>query len=180
MFHKAEDIEGRVRELVYRLLHDPEALRRQVLAQLELDRAGLGRAEQEVGFLLEEVAEADRERDGCLMLAARGRISGDELGRYLAESERRKEGARRKLAGLRDRRERLHKLDELARTADEHLANLPHIIDRRPPVRKHDTVPPGAGLDGGLPIYELNPGRIRERTPQELERLNTGCDRERA
>src|SRR5918998_2272155 len=114
-FHKAEEIEGRVREFVYRLLHDPEALRRQTLRQLERDRASLGRVEEEAGVLEEQIAEADRERDGYLRLAARSRISEGELDHYLAELEQRKEGARKELEGLRDRRRRLSELDELAR-----------------------------------------------------------------
>jgi hypothetical protein len=48
-----------VRGFVYGLLHDPEALRCQVLRQLELDRARLGHVEEEAGFLQEQIAEAD-------------------------------------------------------------------------------------------------------------------------
>lgn len=117
-----------MREFVYRLLHDPESLRRQTLAQFELDRAGLGRVEEEAAFLLEQLAEADRERDGYLRLTAKGRISEEELDRYLTELEQRKDAARRELAGPADRRERLAKLEELTETVEEYLGDLPQII----------------------------------------------------
>jgi site-specific DNA recombinase len=179
-FHKAEEIEERVRAFVYRLLHDPEALRRQVLTSLELDRVSLGRVEEEAGVLLEQIAEADRERDGYLRLAAKGRISDGELDGYLAELEQRKDGATRELGGLRERRERLQKLDELAREVDAHLADLPHLIVRTPVIREHETAPPKRGEDGSLPIYLLNPERIRERTTEEIAELREQRDRERA
>jgi len=179
-FHKAEEVEARVRGFVYRLLHDPEALRRQVLTSLELDRASLGRVEEEAGFLLEQIAEADRERDGYLRLAAKGRISEEELDGYLAELGHRKDGARRELAGLRDRRERLHKLDELAKEVDQHLADLPHLIDRTPLIRDHETVPPEPTENDSLNIYALRPERVRQRTPEEVEGLRERRDRERA
>ena len=182
-FHKAEEIEGRVRAFVYRLLHDPEALRRQVLTSLELDRVSLGRVEEEAGVLLEQIAEADRERDGYLRLAAKGRISDGKLHGYLAELEQRKDGATRELGGLRERRERrerLQKLDELAREVDAHLADLPHLIDRTPVIREHETAPPKRGEDGSLPIYLLNPERMRERTTEEIAELREQRDRERA
>jgi chromosome segregation ATPase len=125
-----------VREFIYRLLHNPEALRRQTLRQLERDRASLGRVEEEAGVLEEQIAEADRERDGYLRLAARSRISEGELDHYLVELEQRKEGARKELDGLRDRRRRLSELDELASEVDEYLADLPHLVDREPVVRE--------------------------------------------
>jgi hypothetical protein len=179
-FHKAEEVEGRVRAFVYRLLHDPEALRRQVLRQLDLDRVSLGRVEEEAGSLLEQIAEADRERDGYLRLAAKGRITEEELDGYLAEIEQRKDAARRELGGLRDRRERLHRLDELAREVDEHLADLPHLIDREPVIREYETVPPEPRLEGELPVYELTPERIIRRTTEEVAELREQRYRERA
>lgn len=178
-FHRAEDVEARVRGFVYRLLHDPEALRQQVLASLELDRASLEHVEEEAGALLEVLREADRERDGYLRLAAKGRISEGELDGYLAEIGRRKDGAARELAGLRDRRGRLRELDELAREVDEHLADLPHLVDREPVVRDHETVPEPRTEGNPHGVYRLAPDRVRQRTPEEAERLIEERDRER-
>ncbi len=127
-FHRAEDIEGRVREFVYRLLHDPESLRRQTLARLELDRAGLGSAEEEAAFLEALLAEVETERAGYVRLAARGRITDEELDAHLAGLEERRAEATRELAALGDRRERLAELDRLAETVDEYLGDLPQLV----------------------------------------------------
>jgi hypothetical protein len=61
-----------------------------------------------------------------------------------------------------------------------HLADLPHLIDRDLPVREYETVPPERGEDGSLPIYTLTPGRIRERTTEEVAELREQRERERA
>ena len=169
-----------MREFIYRLLHNPEALRRQTLRQLERDRASLGRVEEEAGVLEEQIAEADRERDGYLRLAARSRISEGELDHDLVELEQRKEGARKELDGLRDRRRRLSELDELASEVDEYLADLPYLVDREPIVREYETVPPEPDDGGGLPIYELAPQHIRRRSDQEVAELRERRERERA
>jgi hypothetical protein len=127
-WHRAEDIEGRVREFVYRLVHDPESLRRQTLAGLEMDRAGIGQAEEEAAFLEALLAEAEAERAGYVRLATRGRITDEELDAHLARLEERKAGATRELAGLRGRREQLAELDRLAEIVDEYLGDLPQLV----------------------------------------------------
>ena len=45
--------------------------------------------------------------------------------------------------------------------------DLRRLVDRTPPLREYETVPPGRrpGSDGPLPIYELTPDRVRGRTP---------------
>ncbi len=106
----------------------PPQTRRQTLARLELDRAGLGRAEEEAAYLEGLLAEAEAERAGYVRLAARGRITDEELDAHLARLEERKAGATRELAGLRERREKLAELDRLAGTVDEYLADLPQLV----------------------------------------------------
>jgi hypothetical protein len=147
---------------------------------LKLDRASLGRVEEEAGVLEEQIAEAERERDGYLRLAARSRISEGELDRYLAELEQRKGAARRELDRMRDRRRRLSELDELAREVDEYLADLPYLVDRKQVVREYETVPPDPDDGGGLPIYKLAPERIRWRSEQEVQELRERREHERA
>ena len=51
----------------------------------------MGHVEKEVQVLLDQlIAEVDTARDGYVRPAAKGRISEEELRRYLAEIERRK------------------------------------------------------------------------------------------
>jgi hypothetical protein len=154
------------------------------LEQLKRDRASLGRVEEDARALLEQIAKADAEKDGYIRLAAKGRISEEDLDRYLAELEHRKGTARRELEGLRDRRRMLSELDELAAPVDEFLTDLPHFVDREPVIREHQTVPleREPGLDGGgrLPIYTLTPSRIRWRSPEEIEEIHRKNEAERS
>ncbi len=61
---------------------------------------------------------------------------------------------------------------------EEYLGDLPHLVDRTQVVREYETVPPQLDVGGGLPVYELTPGRIRERTPEEVEELRAKLERE--
>ena len=63
-----------------------------------------------------------------MRLAARGRITEEELDAHLSKLEERKAGATRELAGLRQRREQLAELDRLAETVDEYLGDLPQFV----------------------------------------------------
>jgi hypothetical protein len=90
-------------------------------------RAALGRAE-EAAFLEAQLTEADTESAGYVRLAARGRITAEELDVHLADLEQRMAEATRELAGLRERREQLADIDRLADTVDEYLGELPQII----------------------------------------------------
>ena len=62
---------------------------------------------------------------------------------------------------------------------DEHLADLPQIVDREPVIRDYGTVPEPRTEENPHGVYRLAPARIRERTPEELKRLVEERDRER-
>ena len=57
------------------------------------------------------------------------------------------------------------------------MRDLPHLLERTPPLRDHETVPPERepGLDGSLRIYTLTPDRIRHLTEEDLEREAPRC-----
>lgn len=146
-FHKAEEIEGRVREFVYGLLHDPEALRQQVLGQLELDRAGWGASRRR---------RASSRNGSPRPIASATATSGSPP---LGASPRRSWTATsRSLSNARGRRERLSELDELAEPVEKYLGDLPHLVDRMPPVREYVTVPAERelGLETGRTARSLS------------------------
>ncbi|PLS81215.1 MAG: hypothetical protein CYG60_26005, partial [Actinobacteria bacterium] len=127
-YHRADDLEPRVREFAYRLLSNPEALREKVLAGLEGEAGERERADEEARALHVLVAEAEGERDRYTRLYARGALSDDEYDGYVAETEARKRGARERLAALERPRSRgAALLDDLA-LLDEFLRNLPDLL----------------------------------------------------
>ena len=104
--HRAETVEARVWDLVSGLLKDPEKLKAGIDAMIEAERAGMrGDPEQESKVWLEKLSEVDQERRGYLRLAAKGRISDEELDEAVAELEDTRQTAERALQALRARQE---------------------------------------------------------------------------
>src|SRR5215213_9558911 len=65
---------------------------------------------------------------------------------------------------------RLRELDRLSETVDEHLADLPGLLERTAVVRPYETVPEEKTDEDPLGIYKLTPDRIRHLSEEEIER----------
>ncbi len=110
--HRAEKLEQRIWELVSDLMKSPEQLREDLERMIELERKGTrGDPEREAKVWLEKLAEAEGERRGYLRLAAKGRMTDEDLDRELAELEETQRTAERELAAIENRRERLELLE---------------------------------------------------------------------
>jgi hypothetical protein len=77
------------------------------------------------------------------------------------------------------------RLPSAARSADrlarEFVHDLPHLLDRVPPLREYETAPPEhSGEDGSLPIYELTPDRIRFLSEEEIAEKRRAAEEERS
>jgi hypothetical protein len=61
------------------------------------------------------------------------------------------------------------------------MRDLPLILERTPPLREYETVPPERepGLDGSLTIYTLTPDRIRRLSEEELTQERHAAEEER-
>ena len=110
--YRAEQLEGRVWDVVLSLLRDPERLRTALDRLIEQERrAHQGDPEREAGAWLKKIAEADRTRSRFQDMAAEGLISFDELRAKLAGLEDARGAARRELDALTERRQRLAELE---------------------------------------------------------------------
>ena len=65
---------------------------------------------------------------------------------------------------------RLRELDHLSESVDEHLAELPGLLERTAVVRPYETVPEEKTDENPLGIYKLTPERIRHRSEEEIGR----------
>jgi hypothetical protein len=109
---RADRTEPAVWELVSGLLTDPEQLRADLERMVELERARLrGDPHQETKAWLEKLAEVDRERHGYHRLAAKGRMTDQELDEALAELDETRDTAERELAAMRGHQERVEALE---------------------------------------------------------------------
>jgi recombinase-like zinc beta ribbon protein len=111
--YRAEDLEGRVWDLVLSLLRDPERLRTSLDKLIEEEHRALrGDPEREAKVWLKKIAEVDLTRGRFQDMAAEGLITFDELRTKLEDLEEIRKIARRELEGLEDRRRRLADLEQ--------------------------------------------------------------------
>src|SRR5829696_2693544 len=110
--HRADEVEPRVWNLISRLLKDPERLRAGLEEMIEHERAGLrGDPDQEAKSWLAKLSEIDQERRGYLRLAAKGRLTDEELDELLVELEDTRQTAEVELRAISARRETIEKLE---------------------------------------------------------------------
>jgi hypothetical protein len=137
---RAEEIEAFAWNFVRDLLLDPEQLRADLDAAIELERgaANHGDPEREAKVWLEKIAEVDRQRSGAQDLAIEGLLGHDELRAKLAFLEETRETARRELALLEDRRERIAELEADRDALLDHLESVaPEELDALTPEERH-------------------------------------------
>jgi hypothetical protein len=109
---RAGKLEVEVWQAVQVGLTNPDQLRADLDSMIELERSVVrSNPEREVKHWLDKLSEADEERRGFLRLAARGCITDKELDEELAALEEISQTARRELAALRDRKERIEELE---------------------------------------------------------------------
>ncbi len=139
---RAEAIEAFAWNFVRDLLLDPEQLRADLNAAIELERGAVsyhGNPERETKSWLEKIAEADRQRSRAQDLAIEGLLGHDELRAKLASLEETRETARRELALLEDRREKMAELEADRDAILDHLESVaPEELDALTPEERHE------------------------------------------
>jgi site-specific DNA recombinase len=128
---RADEAEHAVWSFVTSLLLDPEALREGLDEMVTQERAANhGDPEKEAGVWLDRLAEADRKRANFQDMAAEDLITFDELGAKLEALEETRKTARRELAALEGRTERLRALERDRAALLEGYADLmPEALD---------------------------------------------------
>jgi hypothetical protein len=114
---------------------DPEQLRAGLEELIEQERAGMrGDPDREAASWLEKLSEVDEERRGFLRLAAKGRITDEELDEELAKLEDTRATAERELAAIRGRKAALEELERDRDTLLETYAGMmPDALDSLAP-----------------------------------------------
>jgi site-specific DNA recombinase len=138
-FASATKLEGQVWDFVRGALLDPEELCSDLDRAIELERDGrYGDPEAEARRWLEKLSEVDEERQGFLRLAAKGRITDDELDEELATLEETRQTAERELEALRWHKERVEQLERDRDAVLSHYAALaPEALDSLTSEERH-------------------------------------------
>jgi site-specific DNA recombinase len=122
---RADEVEPLVWGFVSDLLSSPERLQKGLETMLEHERNGFhGDPEREAKVWLEQLADAERKRSSFQDMAAEGLITFDELRTKLATLQEICETARRELATLEDRCNRLKDLEHDAAALFESYAGM--------------------------------------------------------
>ena len=138
-FASATKLEGQVWEFVRGILLDPAELRSDLDRAIELEREGrYGDPEAEAKHWLEKLSEIDEERRGFLRLAAKGRITDEELDEELAALEETRRTAERDLKELRQHKELVKQMEQDRDAVLEHYASLaPEALDSLTSEERH-------------------------------------------
>jgi hypothetical protein len=159
---RAEQLEQDVRRFALKLIRNPEVLREQVQAEVERWVKARGTPKQRIKACVEVIASADRMRDNYREQQARGYMSFDELGGYLAELNKQKTEAKRELESLRGDQRHLEYLNHIPTLVEEHLRDLPDQFAR--PIRK---LPDDA--DDRLRRYKVTRETAKPRVEREID-----------
>ena len=138
---RAEVIESFAWNFVRDLLLDPDQLRADLDEAIELERehGTHGDPEQERQAWLDKIAEADRQRSRAQDLTVEGLLNHNELRAKLAALDETRETARRELALLEGRREKVAELEADRDTLLDHLESVaPEKLDALTPEERHE------------------------------------------
>ncbi len=137
---RAQKAEEAMWEFVSRALKDPRRILVGIDALIERKRTELrGDPDRDAKVWLERLAEVDQERRGYLRLAAKGRMSEEELDEVLADLEATRRTAERELQAIGGRRE---EIEQLERDRDAIKASwaaaVPGNLDRLTPEGRNE------------------------------------------
>jgi hypothetical protein len=136
--HRADRVEPLVWDYVSGVMKNPEELRSDLDRMIELKRQETrGDPEREAKVWLDRLAETDQERRGYLRLAAKGRMTDEDLDEALAELEETRKTAERELAALRGHEEYIRNLErERDAMLDSLEAAAPEALDSLTPEQR--------------------------------------------
>ncbi|MDQ3910374.1 MAG: recombinase family protein [Actinomycetota bacterium] len=135
----ATKLEALVWDFVRGALLDPAELCSDLDRAIELERDGRrGDPEEEAKHWLDKLSEVDEERRGFLRLAAKGRMTDDELDEELAQLDNTRKVAEHELEALRWHKERVEAMERDREAVLKHYAALaPGALDRLSPEQRH-------------------------------------------
>jgi site-specific DNA recombinase len=136
---RADKLEPEVWAFVSNLLKSPELLQAGLEKLIEDERkASRGNPAREMEVWTKKLSEAERKRSAYQDQQAEGLITLDELRTKLAALEETREVARRELAALKERWERIEDLERDADALLEHYASMvPEALDELTPEERH-------------------------------------------
>lgn len=175
-YHRAEEVEGRVRAFVRRLLENPDAFRQQVEAQAAEMRRELSYSGDRAESLRREMAKLENRRDGFLDQEADGLITREKPRERLSGLDADLGRVREELEKLENVEAEERRLWELPVLVESYLRDLPELVEGYAgEVRDYETVSTQRTPENPHGIYRATLDSIRHLSEEEV----AGCVAER-
>jgi hypothetical protein len=175
-YHRAEDVEQKVRALVAGFLSRPEEVRRRAEEYVQVERERFSRLGRELGGWGQRLADTERRRSTLIDLAADGAITREDLRQKLDELDKEREACREEIRVMREGHQELEELESLPELAEQYARDLPHLLDMRRAVRGYVTEGPGRTEENPLGLYTVTPDSVRFLSEQEVEKREREAD----
>ncbi len=175
-YHRAEEIERKVRALVLGFLSRPDEVRRRTEEYVRSERDRLSHASRELDAWEQRMRDVERRRSNLIDFAADGTISREDLKAKLDGLDREREATANEIAARRTISDDMAKLEEPPDLAESLARDLPYLLDRRRMFRDYETMPP----ENPLGLCKLTPDRIRHLPKEEAARREQEAEGERA
>jgi site-specific DNA recombinase len=179
-FHRLGETEDRVERFVLGLIEDPETLREKVEEQAERERRALRNTDREARRIRSRLEKLEVMEDGYSEQQAEGLLSMNRLREKLGAIAEERSSLEARLGELAGGEERIKRLEELPALVEEHLRDLPYLVERKRLVREYETVPPERTEDNPLGLYKPTPESIRYLGEEELEARRRDAEEERS
>jgi hypothetical protein len=138
-YYVAEEVESEVWRVVRAIITNPEQLRADLERMIQLKKQDKrGDPDREAKHWLEKLSGVEQERRGFLRLAAKGRITDEELDEELAQLEETRKPAERELAILKHDQEQIEQLERDRDTILRQYADVaPEALDALASEERH-------------------------------------------
>jgi hypothetical protein len=138
-YYRAEELESAVWGAVSGILKDPEQLRADLDAMIELERGNMRcDPDKETKLWTDKLAEIDRRRGRYQEMAADDLITFDELRARLLELDERRTTAEQELKALQSRKKHLDELEHDRNVLLDDLTNIaPEALEALAPEERH-------------------------------------------
>jgi hypothetical protein len=179
-YHRAEEVEGRVRVFVGRLLENPDVFRQQVETQAAALRRELSCSGDRAESLRREATKLENRRDRFLDQEADGLITREKLRERLSGLDADLGRVRVELEKVENVEDEERRLRELPALVESYLRDLPELVEGYAgEVREYETVGAERTPENPHGIYRLTEDSIRLLSEEEIAGRVAERDRER-
>ena len=161
-YHKAQELEERVRRLILDLISRPEVMMERVREDVEREKERLRHSDRERAAWAEELVRVERRRDAYVEMRADGDITKEEFREKTAGLEARKAAAERELGALEGSAERQRYLDSLPELIEEYIRELPDLVHGREGTVREQVIAPPEPRRGRIPQHLQANARARQ------------------